>query len=91
MFFYKFTCFLFQRAYTPTIISKCNYFIELGFFFVFYIEALLTREEVVPEFWVNFKHAQDLQNSAAFNQFERAVTQLHAKMASFAPGLQAGC
>jgi len=46
------------------------------------------REEVVPEFWVNFKRAEDLQLSSAFDQFERAVTHLHAKVASFSPGLQ---
>jgi len=46
------------------------------------------REDVVPEFWGNFNISEDMEAKSAFDQFERAVTRLHAKVASFNPSLQ---
>ena len=51
-------------------------------------DLYLLREEIVPEFWRNFSVPEDLEAKSAFDQFERAVTHLHAKVASFNPGLQ---
>ena len=38
------------------------------------------REEVVPEFWRNFNLPDDVDAKSAFDQFERAVSILHAKV-----------
>jgi len=46
------------------------------------------REEIVPEFWQSFSVDKDVDQKTAFDRFERAVTQLHARSALFKPGLQ---
>eukprot|EP00088_Acartia_fossae_P022438 TRINITY_DN2363_c0_g1_i3.p1 TRINITY_DN2363_c0_g1~~TRINITY_DN2363_c0_g1_i3.p1 ORF type:complete len:803 (-),score=175.51 TRINITY_DN2363_c0_g1_i3:526-2934(-) len=46
------------------------------------------REEIVPEFWQSFAVQKDVDQKDAFDRFERAVTQLHARAALFKPGLQ---
>ena len=49
---------------------------------------LIFREDIVPDFWGNFDVPANLDCKTGFDKFERAVTQLYAGAASFAPGIQ---
>ena len=58
-----------------------------NYFYLFYLSVIF-REEIVPEFWQSFAVGKDVDQKTAFDRFERAVTQLHARAALFKPGLQ---